>query len=204
MGALVPAGSFGSTTNRKGQFVSDISTDQNELGLQAPPAEETAPVKTAGRKKAIVIKANGDDGPDAGAAAADAPAAGETAADAPAAGTPDDSAEPTSESEAPEAAETPKVKVRKKVKVEKKKPAGNGDDDSRENVNVAPDEVPVPESSKDASADDAPPAETPSKNSGGRRRGKKGRQPQQIKGPKHDPDAPKILLNDLSRMTMCC
>ena len=78
---------------------------------------------------------------------------------------------------------SPCVKVRRKVKVDKAKDNDNGGeavDYGFENV------------------DAGPPATEPGR---GRKRGKKGGG-RVIKGPSHDPDAPKILINDLSKKTM--
>ncbi|MDF1567588.1 MAG: transcription termination factor Rho [Spirochaetaceae bacterium] len=82
-----------------------------------------------------------------------------------------------------------KVKVRKKVKVEKKESAADSQKNDNGNGIMTPGE-PLKKT-----------AETENYTGGSRRRGKKG-QNRQIKGPSHDPDAPKILINDLSKMTM--
>jgi transcription termination factor Rho len=75
------------------------------------------------------------------------------------------------------------------VKVEKKESAGDSQKYDNGNGIMTPGE-PLKKTS-----------ETETEKGGSRRRGKKG-QNRQIKGPSHDPDAPKILINDLSKMTM--
>ncbi|PIE04649.1 MAG: transcription termination factor Rho [Spirochaetales bacterium] len=91
-----------------------------------------------------------------------------------------------------------KVKVRKKkVKVEKNKDTADSEGSSPPPENVTPDMAAQPE--KAAAENES--LEAPSK-SGGRRRGKRGTGRGNIKAPQHDPDAPKILINDLSKTTM--
>ncbi len=91
-----------------------------------------------------------------------------------------------------------KVKVRKKkVKVEKNKDTADSEGSSPPPENVTPDMAAQPEKA----AAESESLDAPSK-SGGRRRGKRGTGRGNIKAPQHDPDAPKILINDLSKTTM--
>lgn len=166
------------------------SAVQRELGLEeriVVEEPEDIPTTPKGRRKAIVIKTNGEASGSGRSSEFDG--FKDSSADI---GNTGDGADSAVMSESPigEQAEPPEsgVKVRRKVKVDKTKdcdegnappPDGEGVDYTFENVDTgAP-----PESNK------------------GRKRGKKGGG-RMIKGPSHDPDAPKILINDLSKKTM--
>jgi len=180
--------------------VSDTSTQQSELGLQDSPSSEN-------RKKAIVIKANGE-GPEAprveesadssesketpetpietaAAESPDSPDSGDDGNSGAAAGSSDPGGEGGEGS-------TAAVKVRKTVKVEKKK--AEPPSDGKDEADKAEQDQDAPSNRSDSKAKD-------NESNRNRKRGKKGGN-RPIKGPKHDPDAPKILINDLSKMTM--
>ena len=180
--------------------MSDTSTQQSELGLQDSPSSEN-------RKKAIVIKANGE-GPEAprveesadssesketpesptetaAAESPDSPDSGDDGNSGAAAGSSDPGGEGGEGS-------TAAVKVRKTVKVEKKK--AEPPSDGKDEADKAEQDQDAPSNRSDSKAKD-------NESNRNRKRGKKGGN-RPIKGPKHDPDAPKILINDLSKMTM--
>ena len=188
--------------------MSNSAIQQSELGLEEENAvsesEEIVPTPK-GRKKTIVIKANGE-----AAEEGESPEASESTDIAEA--TPSGSGEKIGESSSKEgsaavqhgAGETStnpevlgqdkgeavpaRVKVRKKIKVDKKK-------DQEENTS------PVSGGEREESfAETVQPFPEPDAPRGSKR-GKKGGN-RVIKGPNHDPDAPKIRINDLSRMTM--
>ena len=163
--------------------MSDSSPEQSELDLQNHDAAEQAPApKKRGRKKAIVIKTQaGDSETDTDSstavAVADEPAAVEEDSPAP-------------------------IKVRRRIRVDKKKdvetPPAENAKASRE------DELPA-DRPYDKPDEKLPPKDTREEEvpRTGRRRGKKGqRGAAAIKSPTHDPDAPKVLINDLSKSTM--
>ncbi|MCG8452849.1 MAG: transcription termination factor Rho [Spirochaetales bacterium] len=170
--------------------MSESSPEQSELDLQGSEAPTVAPSRS--RKKTIVIKApNGD-----------ASAESEEKPESPPAATTESSEEGTSTS-------STKVRVRKKVRVggkkddAVKKDEGAKKDDAPEAALVAP---PPAAFIMDKPAEtETPSAPAPEQNNGrgnNRRRNKKNGNRPGIKSPSHDPDAPKLLINDLSRMTM--
>ncbi len=192
-------GDFMGIISRKDQLVSDSSPEQSELDLQDGKAVSALAVKK-GRKKAIVIKAGNTADTEHKDSAIDAvsmesDSSTETATESVQAevmpeAAPGDVADNVEESR--EIAKAPaKIKIHKKIRTEKK-------EDSR-NVN---DKVQIPSFEPEP---DNTIAETEKSQEQealrGRRRGKKGGN-RPIKGPKHDPDAPKIQINDLSKTTM--
>ncbi len=200
-------GDFMGIVIKKDQLVSDSSPEQSELDLQEGNAGAMFAVEK-GSKKAIVIKATGINGTDGGFPDGEKPenSASETIStnsDGPVETAPEtvpaevvpeaasgdvvDNAEESSD-----AAKTPaKIKVRKKIRIEKKEDSENGDDKAQVSSIASPPEKVEAEVEKQYEH------EAPR----GRRRGKKGGN-RPIQGPKHDPDAPKIQINDLSNNTM--
>lgn len=192
---------------KKEQLVSDSSPEQSELDLQEGNAEAMFVVKK-GSKKAIVIKAttiNGTDGgfPDGEKPEDSAIETVSTNSDGPVEIAPETvPAEVVPEAasgdvvdnveESSDAAKTPaKIKVRKKIRIEKKEDSENGDEKAQVlSIASQPEKV-------EAEVEKQHEHEAPR----GRRRGKKGGN-RPIQGPKHDPDAPKIQINDLSKNTM--
>jgi len=192
--------------SRKEPLVSDSSPEQSELDLQEAKSEPLKIVRKV-RKKAIVIKAavqNED------SAAAEDEISTETGTETgyqenenvDSGVSSDESPEPAGETDSPA-----KIKVRKRSRQEKpetavsdtktrdseEKSAGTASSENSEASSGNGDSEPR-ESRKDKSQEQEA--------SRGRRRGKKGGNRGGIKGPKHDPDAPKLLINDLSVTTM--
>ncbi|MCK5736290.1 MAG: hypothetical protein KAH21_07405, partial [Spirochaetaceae bacterium] len=168
--------------SRKERLVSDSSPEQSELDLQEAKSSASKIVKRV-RKKAIVIKATTQDGmnPEDNLPSDDKPDKPDTAETPVEAQTnPEGSGESADSSES-----SGKIKVRKKA---------SADNDTGSSKVPAAAEEPV----NDEPEKEKPQEQDPSR---GRRRGKKGGN-RSIKGPKHDPDAPKLQINDLSVNTM--
>ncbi len=89
--------------------------------------------------------------------------------------------------------ETARIRVKKKPTAKKKEPAAPADPELPDGSTESPESR-----HSEPAAESAP--QPQSRN--GKRRGKKNTNRGVIKGPQHDPDAPKLLINDLSRMTM--
>ncbi len=194
--------------------MTESSLQQSELDLQ-DGQDESKTETPKGRRKAIVIKANGDTpeaeadggGTDGGLFADDHSVTAsrengvkESEEDSPAPRK-DELEDQSADTQDGEVLEAPaKVKVKKKIKVEKKRIEESS---AETDENVTDDagnggEAEEAKSSNSSNGESARESEGAQTN---RRRGKKGGKAQ-IKGPKHDPDAPKILINDLSKMTM--
>ncbi len=171
--------------------MSDSSPEQSELGLQDAKSATATAVKK-GLKKAIVIKAASEDstegkyenGESVSENTQDSSTSDIVQSDIGIAAGAD---EPADAVKAPA-----KIKVRKKIRVEKKE-AVKQDESIYQTAsfNAEPEKA-------EAEVENVQEQEEVPR---GRRRGKKGGS-RPIKGPKHDPDAPKILINDLSTTTM--
>ncbi len=187
--------------SRKDKLVSDGLPEQSELDLQESHLTTAKVVKKV-RKKAIVIKAsNNEESQDD---IVDEKSTQETPESVKNEGIAEsgglaESAGPTDSSESIETSESPgvseekepvektvspaRLKIHKQVRVEEREEApSNPEPDVSETEKVKP---------------------QGQEQTRGRRRGKKGGNGNRpIKGPKHDPDAPKLQINDLSVTTM--
>ncbi|RKX74514.1 MAG: transcription termination factor Rho [Spirochaetes bacterium] len=184
--------------NNKDLLVSDSSPEQSELDLQEGTSTlvETGTEKKEKRvrKKAIVIKAVNGTGTEGESSEVENPALDIPVPDEVVSETLSAEAETNTPVDDSDVVEDPAVKVtvRKKIRVEKKEEPRKKEDDIVAEEPVQ--ERPETEVDADTTQENEP--------SRGRRRGKKGRNDRPIKGPKHDPDAPKLLINDLSKTTM--
>ncbi len=184
--------------NNKDLLMSDSSPEQSELDLQEGKSTlvETGTEKKEKRvrKKAIVIKAVNGTGTEGESSEAENPVPDIPVPDEVVSETSSTEAETNNPVDESVVVEDPAVKVtvRKKIQVEKKEEPREKEDDIVAEEPVQ--ERPETDIEADTTQDNEP--------SRGRRRGKKGRNDRPIKGPKHDPDAPKLLINDLSKTTM--
>jgi len=191
-------GDFMGFINNKDLLVSDSSPEQSELDLQEGTSTlvETGTEKKEKRvrKKAIVIKAVNGTGTEGESSEVENPALDIPVPDEVVSETLSAEAETNTPVDDSDVVEDPAVKVtvRKKIRVEKKEEPRKKEDDIVAEEPVQ--ERPETEVDADTTQENEP--------SRGRRRGKKGRNDRPIKGPKHDPDAPKLLINDLSKTTM--
>ena len=162
--------------SRKDKLVSDGTPEQSELDLQESQLTTAKVVKKI-RKKAIVIKApNPEESQDD---IVDEKTTKEAPEPVKNEGITESDGSAEAEEPVSKTASPAKMKIRKLSRTEKEE--------------EAPKE-PVPDESE---AEE----EKAQEQSRGRRRGKKGGN-RPIKGPKHDPDAPKLQINDLSVTTM--
>jgi len=177
--------------SRKEQPVSEASPEQSELDLQETESKSARIVKKV-RKKAIVIKASSPDetGGETGEvepSEENTPVSETTGA---AASEPVVEEQKNESVDSDESTSTPaRIKVRKRSRPEKPDKSS-----SDEPASEPKSENPDSEKSENEKVPDQDAAR-------GRRRGKKGGN-RPIKGPKHDPDAPKLQINDLSVTTM--